>query len=182
MGKLDLSVLRYPLLTGILLGVLQTGLFFQLSFTLSSGFGTYLLITLSWLLGSFIGVTVIVSTKVHLYVLLVISLISYGVCSAMPLIFPFNTSLWWIYGILIIGVGVFPGVFFARVASRYTAAQLFLWENNGFVVGMVIGTLLFLVLGRYVLWVMPVFMALMLVMFKGRQSSAQTVTGEVHRS
>ena len=46
----------YPVGVGLLLGLLQTGLLLQLSFTLSSGFGTYLLLTVCWLTGGALGV------------------------------------------------------------------------------------------------------------------------------
>jgi hypothetical protein len=151
----------YPLITGVFLGILQTGLFFQLTFTFSSGFGTYLLITLCWLFGSVIGVTFIASTRVPTLLLLLSALAGYGICSLIPMLFAFDTSLWWLYAVIIVGVGVFPGVFFARAATQYRASYLFLWENNGFITGMVGGTLLFLVLGRPVLWVVPCLLAVL---------------------
>jgi hypothetical protein len=153
----------YPLVTGVFLGILQTGLFFQLTFTFSSGFGTYLLITLCWLFGSVIGVTFIASTRVPTLFLLLSSLAGYGLCSLIPVFFPFETSLWWLYAVMIVGVGVFPGVFFARTADQYKASQLFLWENNGFVTGMAGGILLFLLLGRPILWIVPFLLAALVV-------------------
>ena len=46
----------YPSIVGLMLGLFQTGLFFQLAFTLSSSFRTYLMVTVCWLIGSAIGV------------------------------------------------------------------------------------------------------------------------------
>ena len=46
----------YPALVGLLLGLLQTGLYFQLSFALSSSIRTFLLVTVCWLVGSVIGI------------------------------------------------------------------------------------------------------------------------------
>jgi uncharacterized membrane protein YoaK (UPF0700 family) len=56
-------------------------------------------------------------------------------------------------------IGLYPGVFFARLSEYYRARQLFFRENNGFIIGLASGTLLFLVLGRAALWGMPVLAA-----------------------
>jgi hypothetical protein len=145
----------YPLIVGILLGVLQTGLFFQLSFTLSSSFGTFLMITLAWLVGSAIGLLVSSRISFDSGIFVVLSLVAYFICGVLVRAAPFNTHLWPLYAVLIMLTGLYPGVFFARMGQIYTARQLFFTENNGFILGLVSGTLLFLLLGRIVLWVLP---------------------------
>src|SRR6185436_6702564 len=64
----QMKILRwvYPSLVGILLGLLQTGLFFQLTFTLSSSFRTFLMITVCWLLGSAVGIRIAKSAQLQL--------------------------------------------------------------------------------------------------------------------
>jgi hypothetical protein len=146
-----------------MLGVLQTGLYFQLAFTLSSGYGTYLMVTLCWLAGSVVGVLVAARLPVKTGFFLVMALAAYGITSAMLLILPFNTTLVPVYAVLVTAAGVYPGVFFARAASVYTAGVLFFRENNGFILGLALGTLLFMVLGRTALWLPPVFLAVCLV-------------------
>lgn len=153
----------YPLLVGVLLGAFQTGLFFQLTFTLSSGFGTYLLVTLCWLVGSALGVTVLARARVPLTVYLVLSLAAYGVCAALVNGQPFNTELWPLYALIIGMAGFYPGVFFARMGTVFSARSLFLWENNGFLVGLALTTLGFMVGGRAVLWVLPPLLALIVI-------------------
>lgn len=148
----------YPSIVGLMLGVLQTGLYFQLAFTLSSGFGTYLLVTLCWLAGSALGVLVAARLAVKTGIFLLVMLAAYGVCSAVLLVAPFNTTLIPLYAVLVVVAGIYPGVFFARAASIYRAGVLFFRENNGFVLGLVLGTLLFMLLGRAALWLPPVLL------------------------
>jgi hypothetical protein len=156
----QLSVL-IPLLVGMLLGTLQTGLFFQLTFTLSSGFNTYLMVTLSWILGSWLGVMWGGSAKkgLPLWALLWLMLIVYAAVSSILLMFPFNSRLWVVYAFLIIFAGLYPGVFFARMSAIYTARVLFFWENNGFIIGTVASTLLFMMYGRALLWWLPLILS-----------------------
>jgi hypothetical protein len=149
--------LFYPLLVGLLLGLLQTGLFFQLTFTLSSSFQTFLMVTICWLLGSAIGLRA--GGRLPLNVLLLLALVSYFACTALLGAAPFNTGLWPVYAILIIVTGLYAGQFFAQAGKHYTAQQLFFRENNGFILGLVSGTILFLLFGRLVLWVTPVITA-----------------------
>ncbi len=149
----------YPSIVGLLLGLLQTGLFFQLAFTLSSGFDTFLLITLCWLFGSLLGVLYIARLSFDLRVFLILALIAYFACAALLDFLPFNTALWPLYAVLIMVSGIYPGVFFARASLHYRAGDLFFRENNGFILGLVLGTLAFMLVGRLALWALPVLAA-----------------------
>jgi hypothetical protein len=151
--------LLYPLLVGVLLGLIQTGLFFQLTFTLSSGFATYLLVTLCWLVGSALGVLVIARGRIPVGAWLAVALAAYGLCAVLLGLAPFETGLSPIYAALVGLAGVYPGVFFARMSAVYRARTLFLWENNGFILGLALGTLLFLLIGRAALWIAPLLVA-----------------------
>lgn len=156
----------YPAVIGILLGLLQTGLFFQLSFTLSSSFRTYLMITVCWLIGSAIGVQLTRQfgfERVQMIGLLLAALGAYFGCILLLRAAPFNSQWWFIYALLVIVMGLYPGAFFVRLGKVYTARLLFFWENNGFIVGIVVGTLLFMLLGRSVLWFAPLMLAGMII-------------------
>ena len=150
----------YPFLVGLLLGWIQTGLFFQLTLTYSSGFTTYLMITLCWLVGSALGAYFGQRLPIPLVGLLIMMLSVYSVGGWIVNHFPFNSQLWPLYGILIIMAGFYPGVFFARASTLFTARSLFFWENNGFIVGLVVCTILFMLIGRPILWVLPWLIAL----------------------
>jgi hypothetical protein len=154
----------YPSLVGILLGLLQTGLFFQLTFTLSSSFRTFLMITVCWLLGSVVGIRIAKRTQLQLNGFTLLALLAYFACVALLCLAPFNTQLWLVYAVFIVLTGLYPGVFFVRLSEYYTARQLFFRENNGFIVGLVSGTLLFLVLGRAALWGMPLLVAALVML------------------
>ncbi len=160
MALKTLNKLAYPTLVGLMLGLLQTGLFFQLTSTLSSGFGTYLLITLCWLIGSAFGVLGGEKLPLRMVPLLVLAFAAYGLCGLLLARFPFETGLWPIYAMLVVLIGTFPGLFFARMAPAYRARTLFLLENNGFIAGLITGTLLSLVAGRTALWAAPVLIGL----------------------
>jgi hypothetical protein len=149
----------YPSLVGLLLGLVQTGLFLQLAFTLSSSIGTFLLVTLCWLLGSALGVLYAAKLRWTMDIFLWLALAAYAMCAFILNLVPFDTRLWPFYGLLIVVSGLYPGVFFARMAPVYQARTLFLLENNGFIVGLVLGTLLFMLVGRIALWIVPLLLA-----------------------
>jgi hypothetical protein len=169
----------YPVLVGLLLGLLQTGLFFQLSFTLSSSFGTFLLVTLCWLMGSAVGVLLLARTPHPTLVFLGVALLAYGAVAGLLAAAPFVTSLWPLYGLLVLLTGFYPGVFFARSAPLYSARTLFARENNGFIAGLVVGTILFMLMGRIVLYILPLMVAVLVAWFSGKVHSAGSLSTSV---
>lgn len=164
----------YPMLVGLLLGTLQTGLFFQLSFTLSSSYGTFLMITVCWLIGSAMGVSLEKKLPFPLRGLIAVALLAYFTCGALVLAAPFDTRLWPLYAALIVLTGLYPGVFFARMGQIYAARALFFRENNGFIIGLAGGTLAFLLLGRGVLWIVPTVIAAILMALPEPIATPQT--------
>ncbi len=155
----------YPSLVGLLLGLLQTGLYLQLSFTLSSSIGTYLLVTLCWLLGSAIGALWVSRSEMSLRVGLILALIAYAACGWFLSLAPFESSRWILYAFLVILTGLYPGLFFARMAPYYRARTLFFLENNGFILGLAAGTLLFMIAGRAILWLAPAVVAMVVLLW-----------------
>jgi hypothetical protein len=153
----------YPALVGLLLGLLQTGLYFQLSFALSSSIRTFLLVTVCWLVGSVIGIGLAKRVQVGLSAFILLALAGYFACVILLAAAPFQTQLWPVYAALIVLTGLYPGVFFVRMGALYKARDLFFRENNGFIAGLVMGTLLYLLVGRSALWVLPVVLAVVLI-------------------
>lgn len=142
----------YPSCVGLLLGLLQTGLFLQLTFTLSSSFRTYLLVTLCWLLGSAVGVTVGSKHQLQLSQSLLLALLAFFTCTLLLFLKPFYMQLWIVYAGLIVMIGFYPGLFYNRMSTIYRANALFFQENNGFILGLVAGTLSFMIVGRPAIW------------------------------
>jgi len=163
----------YPSMVGLLLGLLQTGLFFQLSFTLSSSFRTFLMVTVCWLLGSVMGIRIAKQVQWPLNRFTLLAILAYFACVLLLGAAPFQSALWPVYAGFIVLAGLYPGVFFVRLGEYYRARDLFLKENNGFIVGLSSGTILFLVLGRAVLWVAPVLIAVGVAVCTNRLLSQQ---------
>ena len=154
----------YPAFVGLLLGLLQTGLYFQLSFMLSSSIRTFLLVTVCWLVGSVIGIGLAKRVRVGLSAFILLALAAYFACVLLLGAAPFQAQLWPAYAALIMLTGLYPGVFFVRMGALYKARDLFFRENNGFIVGLVVGTLLYLLVGRAALWILPVVLAVVLML------------------
>jgi hypothetical protein len=157
----------YPALIGVLLGLLQTGLFFQLSFKMSSSFRTFLMVTICWLIGSAIGVQIArrwMTTQHQFSGLLLAALAAYWGCAILVNAAPFDTQLWPAYAALIVVTGVYPGAFFVRMGGVYAARDLFFRENNGFILGMLSGTILFMLQGRSILWIAPVVVVVLILL------------------
>jgi hypothetical protein len=148
----------YPSIVGLLLGSLQTGLYFQLSFTLSSSFTTFLMVTVCWLLGSAVGVYMAKRVHFPMNGFLTLAVLAYFACVTLLTAAPFNTQLWPIYACFIAVSGLYPGVFFVRLNAYYSARELFFKENNGFIIGLICGTIFFLIAGRMALLVIPVLL------------------------
>ncbi len=166
--------LSYLVLVGMMLGLLQTGLFFQMTFTLSSSFGTFLLVTLCWLLGSALGLTQHTRVRYGTKVFLMLALLAYSLCGILLLLLPFDTAIWPLYGGLVILMGLYPGIFFARMSTFFSARTLLTRENNGFIIGLITGTILFMLIGRAVLWVAPFALA-GFVLWLGEPTSKITI-------
>jgi hypothetical protein len=166
---------------GLLLGLLQTGLLLQLSFTLSAGFGTYLLVTLCWLGGSAIGVLRAQHLRLSLNHHLLIALVCYLACSVALILMPFETRITPLYGVLTLAVGVYPGVFFARQSRAARASLLFFHENNGFIAGLIVGTVGYALWGRLFAWGAPLLVAAFIGFIFQRTQAAIELLSEAKR-
>ncbi len=143
----------YPLLVGMLFGAIQTAYFFRLSFALASTYNTFLMITLSWLAGSIVGLRSRLPLRVGPWICLLPYLLVQVLVNALP----FRADLWPIYAVLIVASGIFSGAFFAQMGAVIKPVRrLFFAENNGFVIGLAGSTLVYLLGGRSWLWIAPI--------------------------
>jgi hypothetical protein len=150
----------YPFAVGILFGVVQTAYFIQLNFELASTYGTFLMVTLAWFTGSIVGLRLSQTRRFALSAGPLICILPYLVTLIMLGALPFQADVWPLYSVLVLVSGVFSGLFFGRLAEIVQPVRrLFFMENNGFLAGIAICTLAFLLLGRTVLWVLPMVLA-----------------------
>lgn len=149
---------RYPLSIGSLFGALQTGYFLQLSFAFSSAAITLFSVTLAWLAGSGVGLWVAGHWRLRWWQVGLVSLGSYLVCCTVLIAFPLQDHLLPLYVCTVILSGLYAGWFFGRAAAQFVGRidRLFFWENNGFLVGIAMTTLIYVLAGRLALWVIPI--------------------------
>jgi hypothetical protein len=134
------------------------------------------MVTVCWLLGSVVGIHLARQTRLSLNSLILVAIAAYFACVLLLAAAPFNTRLWPVYAFLVMLTGLYPGMFFARMSAAYPARALFFHENNGFIVGLVLGSLLFTLLGRSVLWVAPIITAVVVYALREPQPELQALS------
>ena len=141
-------------LVGLWLAALQISLFLSLQLLLSSAYLTFVVVILAWIVGGAIGVWVPAGrwTLPLMLVAGVSPYLSFGLLA----IAPYNTSLMGLHGLLITMTALYAGHFFQQERQYYKhIGELFFWENNGFVLGLILGVLGFVFYGRPFLYAIP---------------------------
>lgn len=152
----------YPFAIGLLFGFIQTGYFIRLSFALASTYGTFLMVTLAWLAGSIAGLRFNAYKRIGLLSGLWLCIIPYAIALFFVNLHPFQAYWWPVYTLLIFISGSFSGLFFARMGEVIRPVRhLFFAENNGFLLGLTILPVLYLLFGQAVLWIFPTITALL---------------------
>ena len=68
----------------------------------------------------------------------------------------YDTSLIWLHGLLVITTALYAGHFFQQERQNFERiGDLFFWENNGFVLGLIAGVAGFIFYGRPFLYAIP---------------------------
>jgi hypothetical protein len=146
----------YPFLIGLLFGFIQTGYFIRLSFALASTYGTFLMVTLAWLAGSIAGLRLNSVRRLTLSGGMWLCIVPYLVALLFVYTHPFQGQWWPIYTLLIFMSGSFSGLFFARTGEVISPVRhLFFVENNGFLLGLTLLPVLYLLFGQIMLWILP---------------------------
>ncbi|OGR83814.1 MAG: hypothetical protein A2902_03795 [Elusimicrobia bacterium RIFCSPLOWO2_01_FULL_64_13] len=166
---------RYAFFCGSYFALVQFGFFFVLEANLSSAGLTYLAVTCSWLLGSFFGLRLEKRKAGSFEAVLGLgsALAFYAVALAVKL-FPFDNSFLWLYSILTACGGLYAGTFFNANGTRFKRVKdIFFWENNGFICG-ILGTFLGVsFLGIGFLYAAPGLAAGLLLVIKKRLRSEE---------
>jgi len=133
----------YVTLFGVFFALLQTSYFFQLEIWLTAAYPAFLTITLGWLMGNIVGLrfdTTPWGKAIPLAVWLLISLGAYYLVIVLLQLFPDQRLLLPLYGVCIGLAGMLAGRFFVISRTLFSSsAKLFFMENNGFVLGWVLG-------------------------------------------
>ena len=122
--------------TGVLLGLLQWGVFFMLQSYLASTAMVYLLGTSVWLIGSVIGLAVAGEGGELWWAAGMV--VAYYVFRYVALAYPYNLACLPLLLVMIAIMGGYAGRFFRYRSKLFGAPKwLFFIENCGFVIGMV---------------------------------------------
>ncbi|MBI4667258.1 MAG: hypothetical protein HY751_12720 [Nitrospinae bacterium] len=160
----------YALSMGVFFAVLQTCYFFQLEIWVTAAYPGFLTITVAWLAGSGLGLWLANKhsghglTPLNLTLWLAASVLAFYLSEGLCGYVPFRIEMLWIHGILIGVSGAQAGHFFAAHSKIFNrSSTLFFMENNGFVVGWILGFLGYISLGIPFANLAPVALAGLLV-------------------
>lgn len=163
--------------TGVLLGVQQIGLIFLLQGRVSSSVLTYLAVTLAWLLGTAAGLFLPGCAALGAW--RAAGLAAYYLVAATATLAPYDLRALPLYGLLIGVSGAFAGRFFRTTyAAGGDARRLFLFENNGFILGMIGATVGIMQSGLRGALAAPALAAAVLVLLEAPRHASRATSAE----
>lgn len=162
------SGIVYVTWMGVFLAIIQTCYFFGLGIWLTAAYPGYLTLLLGWFAGTVAGLYVGNKTGAGSlrrdWFWVLASLTAFYLSHILLKTFPYETPALLAHGLLITVSGAQAGHFFASNRALFqTASRLFFLENNGFVVGWVLGFLGFVWQGSYFIFFAPALAALILL-------------------
>ncbi len=156
---------------GVFFAILQTSYFFELEIWLTAAYPGFLTIMLGWLTGNILGLAAgrrwdrerrsfaVLST------LLFASLIAYYLSTSFLKAHPYQMAYLPFYAVMIMVSGAQAGHFFNASRSIFdSASTLFFHENNGFVIGWIIGFFGFITYGSWFNLVAPAALGLLCIL------------------
>lgn len=149
---------------GLLFAVVQIGLFFQLQLRLTAAYPSFLTVTLAWLVGSVAGLWLGGRSRgtIGFATWMAASLGSYYLVMVLLRVSPYTIALLPVMGLLIAVCGFQAGHFFVANRNRLdSSASLFYWENNGFVLGWIVGYAGYIRFGNAFHWAAPALAGLL---------------------
>ncbi len=148
----------YLILSGLLFAVLQSAYFFVLEIRLTAAYPSFLAVTLGWLVGSVVGLRWGSRLAEMMWILL--SLLAFFSTQTLLYKFPYATWMLPVAALMIAVSGAQAGAFFRQNREMMkSASRLFFWENNGFIVGWIVGFTCFVKFGPVYLIIGPAAMA-----------------------
>jgi hypothetical protein len=168
-------------LAGVFLGFLQFSIFFTLESNLSSAGLTYLTTTSAWLLGLVGGLCI--RRRLLLFnenMFLAAGTLAFYALSTCVHLNPYDNSYLILYLFLTAVSGLYGGVFFNSSAERFQKVKdLFFWENNGFIFGLISSFIGFAALGSFFLHLSPAMLCCALIAVRTKIKSRETTPAPV---
>jgi spermidine synthase len=146
-------------LAGLYFGILQTALFFVVQVHVTATFFGYFLILMVWMVGVILALRL--PWSLSLPKALLLSCLSYYLFYATAVLW--NGELWLVSCVLSLMVTVcaWPvGALLKEFSAKTSPKELFFHENNGFVLGLLLGLLLFTQWGSISLQFSPLWLLL----------------------
>ncbi|MBI4666739.1 MAG: hypothetical protein HY751_10065 [Nitrospinae bacterium] len=155
---------RFAFLAGIYFALLQTGYFWGLAVYMTSAYQGFATVTVAWLAGSGLGLFAGRFTGSPVFTnrwfWAPAGLGAFYLSMALLRTHPFDLSLIWAHGSMVAISGAGAGVFFADNRNLFQkTARLFYHENNGFVLGWLVGFAGFVFGGFAFSWLAPAAIA-----------------------
>ena len=149
-------------LYGLLFSALQYFYFLGLESGLAATVTIYMTVVFSWLFGAWLSLNL---TRAELKPVHVLASVAAYLATLWGVFqFPFDGRLLPLYAVAIGISGFVVGVFFRSFARHFQRSKsLFLWENNGFILGFIVALFGFLRFGRAFMLSFPVGLAVVLV-------------------
>ncbi|MBI2418019.1 MAG: hypothetical protein HYV28_08985, partial [Ignavibacteriales bacterium] len=147
---------------GLFFGILQSAIYFSVLVFVTATFMGYFIIMLMWVSGAAIVLRVNFTFNIR-------TSLTFTLCIFYLFLLVVKTStpsvwLYPLYGIMVLCMAFPSGQIIKLFAEKISAGSLFLQENNGFIIGSILGFILFLKFGVRFIYLAPVI-AFMLTIF-----------------
>ncbi len=153
-------------LYGNLFAVIQFTYFFLLEVFLSSRAMPFFVCLFFWLIGFLIGLNLRINKL--MICLVMISVCAYYCAFVLIRVYPFQYQVLPLVGLCVAVSGMAPGYFFASAKDRYAhVKKLFLHENNGFILGILISWVSAAFAGQYMLMLAPLLGVVPIIFIAG---------------
>ena len=161
----------YFVTTGLYFAVLQLGYFLMLQLNVSSTYVTYMAVVLAWMTGTVTGLWWDKPGGMRFGIAgLVAYYAVYGLVSLIP--FSLWVLPWAMFGVFV--TGLWAGQFFVRYFHKLPKTDvLFFYENNGFILGLLITFIGFVYLGNAFIRFAPLLLGCLLVIEQQLLTKAQ---------
>ncbi len=145
----------FALLVGVWLASLQFSLFLSLQLLLSSAYVTYAIVIVSWIIGGALGVWIPPGRFSRILILMAgtTPYLSFWILAA----FPYDTGTLAVHSLLVTITALYGGHFFQHFRHGFSRiGDLFFWENNGFILGLLVSLAGYIFWGRDFLQASPI--------------------------